>query len=256
LSEVQRAEERWALKRKPFRVSSIFIFSIGILLGLSLTAAAVWGDIEAHWFDATLSRLREVRLTTLRCPVMITANETGIVSAAFKNPLDRPVELKIRTHVSQYLTLMREENSSLHLEPGKTQKLRWKVTSDDVLYEHLILVKVLQLHRNSFPMRLGSCGILVVDLPFLTGNQIVALTLTCSLLGMIGGLVLWIASNRPIIERKLRKARAMGMMAIGVVVGLAASLPGWWMAGLLALAINILLIGAILGDSLSLSPSK
>jgi len=227
------------------RILGVFLFSLGVLLALALSVAAIWGDLEAHWFDASLSRLRDASLTTLRCPVVMTTGESSTITAAFTNPLDWPALLTVRTHVSNYLELMREENARFNLDPGETEKLAWKVTADDVVYGRFIFVQVLQFRKYPLPARLGSCGVLVLDLPLFTGGQWVALATAGSLLGMAAGLGLWIVANRPLRGLERDATWAMGVLAAITLAGLVVDLRGWWMAGVLLLVVTILLVGAI-----------
>ncbi|MCL7452930.1 MAG: hypothetical protein M8467_07750 [Anaerolineae bacterium] len=232
---------------KLIRALSMLLFSIGLLLGLALSTVAVWADIEAMRFDRGLTLLRDASLSTLRCPVILDSEKTGTVRASIKNSLDRPVTLLIRAHVSRYLTLMREDVTRLRLEAGETQSLEWAVDSEDIVYEHLILVKVHQ-HR-SYPLlgRTGSCGIVVLDLPGLTGPQVVAGAVAGSLLGIALGLGLWLATARPLGASNLEVVRAMGVVAASAVLVMIASLLGWWLLGGLALIATLLLIGAVVG---------
>jgi hypothetical protein len=232
---------------KLIRALSMLLFSIGLLLGLALSTAAVWADLEAMRFDRGLTLLRDASLSTLRCPVILDSEKTGTVRASIKNSLDRPVTLLVRAHVSRYLTLMREDVRRLRLEAGETQSLEWAVDSEDIVYQHLILVKVHQ-HR-SYPLlgRTGSCGIVVLDLPGLTGPQVVAGAVAGSLLGMALGLGLWIATARPLGASSLEVVRAMGVVAASAVLVMLASLLGWWLWGGLMLIGTLLLIGAVVG---------
>ena len=91
------------------RVLSVVLFSIGALLGVVLVGITVWADFEAILFDPGIRE--DTRLGSLRCPVMITSEETGVIRARVKNTLDRPTDLFIRAHISHgYVTLMREVN--------------------------------------------------------------------------------------------------------------------------------------------------
>jgi hypothetical protein len=178
---------------------------------------------------------------------MMDRQETGTVRASFKNTLERPVILLIRAHVSRYVTLLREDVVRLSLDAGEKQSLEWAVDAQDVVYEHLILVKVHQ-HRH-YPLlgRTGSCGIVVLDLPGLTGTQVVITAIAGSLLAIALGLGLWIATARPLTGPNREVVRAMVVVAAGAVLTMLASLLGWWMWGGLALIATILLIGAVLG---------
>lgn len=241
------------MKRKQAitRVVAALVFSVGLLSGVLLIGASVWGDVEAAMFDTTLMIHRK-RSLALHCPVFMATTETGTVSASFGNPLDRPVEFKIRTHVSEgFVTLMREIDTELDLAPGETKKVAWPVNAEDAAYGHVVLVKTLLFGQYPLPARLGSCGILVLDLPCLSGNQLLAVMIGLSLLGLAGGTGLWISASRPLRDERLQGARAMGTLAGTVLAGEMASLLGWWVLGAFTLVAIILTIGAILGWALN-----
>jgi hypothetical protein len=179
---------------------------------------------------------------------MMTKAETGTVTATFTNPLERPIELYTRAHITEgYVTLMREVIATLSLNPGDTKPLRWTVTSDDAAFGRLILVKVTVNRKYPLPSRQGTCGILVVGLPYFTGTQVFALTFAASLLSMAGGAGLWIAANRPLKELGRDVIVAMGVLAGSVLVGMIISLRGSWLFGGLVFVFTVLLIGAIVG---------
>jgi hypothetical protein len=237
------------IRSKAVRFVSVLLFSVGILLGLALLASAAWGDFEASMFDLSLPS--DGPLSTLRCPVLITASESGTVSATFDNRSERPIQRRIRIHVSDGLvTLLREEKSMLPLDPGEKQRLEWTVTADDAVWRSLILARVYQYRQYPSPSRTAACGILVVDAPFFTGSQILALVLVTTLLciGIGGGL--WVAANRPLAGRKQRLTYGMAFLAGTVLLGLFASLLGWWLLGGLCLILALLLAIALLTYSL------
>jgi multisubunit Na+/H+ antiporter MnhG subunit len=234
-------------QNKLLRIPSVLVLSVGVLLGMALTAIAAWGDFEAVRFDPDLSLLRDASLTTFRCPMIMTTRESGTISATVRNPLERPVTLTVRTDVSNYITLKRENTVRLPLTPGERQRLEWTVTPDDVVYGDLIFVKTLQFRQYPIPGRLGSCGIVVVDIPYLTGGLLVALVFAGSVLSMLGGIGLWLAGQRPLTRRRRQSANTMGALTGSVVAGMIFSLLGVWMLAVIVLALNILLIGAIIG---------
>jgi hypothetical protein len=227
------------------RVLSVLVFSVGLLLGTALFGATIWGDLEASLFNASMGG--EKRLP-LRCPVMITTRETGTVSASVKNTLDRATEFTIRTHISDgYLTVMREINSKLPLEPDERQSAEWTAIPDDAVYGSLILARVYLYPKYPLPSRAGTCGIWVLDWPFLNGTLIYNLILVASLLGMGAGIGWWIAKNRPLKGGGRTVAYSMGTLAGCVLIGIIVSLLGWWIPGVLVLTILVLLVGAFSG---------
>ncbi len=232
-------------RNKAISIPGLFIFSIGVLLGLALFASAVWGDLEAFLFDSSMGA--DARLTSLRCPVILGKTETGVVRATVSNPLDRPSDRRIRTHISEgYITLMREIKTQLSIDPGDRQQAEWGVTADDAVYGRLILVRVYLFARYPLPSRSGSCGILVLDLFNLPGNLIFALAMAASLLSMGIGLGLWTAGNQPLGGRIRNATSAMVVLAVIVLAGMLAMLLAWWQVGLILLVIAILLSGAVL----------
>jgi hypothetical protein len=212
---------------------------------MALAGVAIWGDLEANRFDENLSHFRDASLKTLRCPVLLTTGESGTVTAAFDNSLDRSLTLTIRTHVSRYLTYLRDDTQLLPLSPGEKKRLEWTVTPDDIVYGHLILVKMLQLRQYPLPGRLASCGIVVLNFPYLSGKALFGLALAASLLSIGGGLALWWAGSQPFTKRRRQTFRTLAALAVAVVVNMIPSFMGWWMAGALIFAINVLLIGAM-----------
>jgi hypothetical protein len=235
------------IKNATVRALAVILVAVGVSLGLSLSAIAVTGDAEATLVDMGLSHLRDKALPTLRCPILITETESDTVSATFKNTLEKPVQFKVRAHVSQYIPMWREMVTDIPVEPGATERLEWTVTSDDAVQGNYVLVKVLRYRKYPLPALLGSCGILVVNLPYFTGNQITAFLVAASLLALVGGAGLWVAANQPLGESALDAARAMGLLAGFVLVGMIASLLGAWMLGAVLLAATLLLVGAIVG---------
>lgn len=224
------------------RILSVVLFSVGLVLGMVFSAGALWADLEAFLFDPPISV--DEPLKTLRCPVIITAQESGTVSATFTNPSDRAVLRLVRAHISRgFASLMREVENQFELEPGATHKVEWAVTADDAAWGHFILVRVHVLRNNPLPSRSGSCGVLVVNLPGLTGNQVVVLPFVVSLLTMVIGIGLWAARSKSSEGRIPDLTRPMSGLAAIVLAAMVASLLGWWVVGgllfLLALIITI-----------------
>jgi hypothetical protein len=233
-------------KNRVIRILSVLLFSVGVLLGIALFGLTVWADFEASMFDVTMRGTASLK--TLACPVLMTATETGTVRATFTNPFERPVEFRIRAHISDgYVTLMREINSNLSLAPGETKPLEWPVTPDDAAYGRLILVRVRVGAKYPLPSRHASCGILVVGLPYFTGNLVLGIAFATSLLSMVAGTGLWILANRPLRGLGRDATWAMGALAGCVVAGTVVGLLGWWVVGVIILVITVLLTGAIIG---------
>jgi hypothetical protein len=223
----------------------VLVFSVGVLLGLAFYGAAAWGDLEAFLFAASVDA--DGSLGSLRCPIMITSTESGTLSATFQNPSERVIRPTIRTHISEgFVTLMRRIDDQPSLEPGEKKRLEWEVTADDATYGYLVLARVFVKYPYPLPSRTSACGVLVIDLPGWTGGQVTALVVVSSLLCLVAGVGLWVAGNRPLGGRIQDASRAMIVLAVVVLLGIATSFAEWWLLSGLLLVIALLLIGAII----------
>jgi hypothetical protein len=220
------------------------IFTFGVLLGLILNGLTVWGDIEANLFDVSIGA--DQSLKSLRCPLVISSSETGAVTASFTNTADRELTLIILARISESrLTVMREYRTTLPLSPGDTRTLQWEVTKEDAAYEHFILVRIHALRNTPIPSQSSACGVLVLDIGNLTGNQIVTLLLIGGLGSMLVGARLWWLANRPIFGRKQEAAYAMAGLAISVILGIIVSYFGNWLLGGLLFLFSLILVVVI-----------
>ena len=225
---------------------SILVFAVGLLVGLALFAVLVWSGVETLLFDPVWRY--DAPLRSLRCPVMITPSEAGVVSAGISNPLDRPTERFLRVHVTSGSILrVIEFTEAVELEPGETKRVAWEVTRDHAVYDRVIMVNAILRGRYGLPTRQSSCGIIVVDVPFFTGHQVFGLSLAVSLLAMAGGYTLWVRSDGLLTRRRRRAARAMIALGASVGVGIVLALMGWWLPGLILFVVVLVAIGVTIG---------
>jgi len=231
-----------------YRKLGFILYAIGIILGLILQGGAIWADFEASLFDVTLpANWADTELHTATCPLVIGSQETGKITASFTNDTEKDVNLRIRVHVTDGLvTLLREENTVLSIPAGDTQQSEWLIFPEDAAWEHFILVRIFQFRGYKIPSRSTSCGVLFLDLFNMTGNQIVIFLSIISLLGMFGGLAIYISLNHPLKGRNLSIAVALSILIVLVVVGSLISFLGSWVAGAGFLLVTALLLLSLL----------
>lgn len=225
------------------RVLAIVLYSFGLIMALGLAIIGFWPELEATLFDSSTSS--DQSLTTLRCPMVITPAESAAISATFSNPLDRPTQFLVRTHISQeYSTLLREFNHKVALDVGESEKLEWDVSADDAVYDRLVFARVRSLRSSQIPSRQQSCGILVLDIPGLSGSQFVAVLFAASLFGLVVGSALWLRGVWPLEDRDRELAIGFGMVTLLVVLCTVLSLAGFWA---LSLGVFVIIILAFIG---------
>lgn len=232
-------------KRILANLTFILVYSLSALVGIVIMAVSVWGDVEASFFDASIRG--EKSIGSLNCPILITSGELGEVTAKFSNPIARPIKSSVRVHISNgFLTLMSEENEKFDLAPNESKKLAWVIEPQDAAYGKMILVKVYLFPNHPLPSRQGTCGIFVLNIPQISGKQILIACLAISLLGMVSSTAVWKINNHPMSKRSTETYRALTILFVVIGIGTFSSLFGWWLLGAICLIISILLsFGAI-----------
>jgi hypothetical protein len=235
------------MNSKLLQILSSVLLAAGLVMGLTFSAVATIGDLESAVFISGLPA--EERLTSLRCPMVMNADEVGHIRAHVSNTSDRPRLRTVRAQISIGLSnLTREEEVHFEQPAGETREVTWTVTPEDAAYgESLILVQVYSLPNSPLPSYSGSCGIMLVNIPGLTGAQIVSVFFGVTLASLAGGMGLWLASHRPLEGRTAKLAGGLGALTGFTLAGMFASLAGIWLIGIAAVALSIIAAASIFG---------
>jgi len=218
------------------------VFLIGILSGALLSGMFVWVNLEHYLYGFYSLRGKPIR--TLKCPLVMTKSETGIVQVSFKNELDRTSEFTLRADFSTSTGEITSTRSKVSIEPGMTQHYEWEVSTENVTRHLFIFAKVFAYASYKLPFREASCGIWVLDVPYFTGQQIYTFLLTLTLLGIIIGQVSLEFGNPSVKENRSNTHRLMRFWAFLVLLTVFACLQGWLLPAVILL-IAIVLIGVI-----------
>jgi hypothetical protein len=220
-------------------ILSYVLFFGGSLFGVFVIGSAVWGDFEASMLGRPLGA--EKSIPNLRCPVFVSTNEIGEAYVLLENDTDKATNRTIRTHLSNYyISMIDTVDTRVSLEKGEKTRISWPVDPDDALYGRFYIIRVYMFSSYKTASQEGSCGIMVVDLPF-SGKQIITFSVLFCFLGMgLGFLLQVLEGNRG----GVRRDRIFGFMIVLVAIGLIVSFLGWWLAGAIIILIFILLVGA------------
>jgi hypothetical protein len=223
----------------------MLVYSIGILVGMAIAGGMIWSDLETSLFDSGISPDSPLRLN---CPIAITTDEIGTVSANIKNTTEKEKSFFVRTHISEgYLSLMREVNQKISVPAGQTEKLSWEISAEDAVYNRVVMFRVYVSPSYPIPSQGNFCGVLVLNTPLLTGTQVFILLLVTSLAGVIIGSILWRKANPTMTDNLLSLTNAMRALAVIIFIMILISYFGLWVLGVLLFAVSILLMGIILG---------
>lgn len=226
-------------RQKVLNSAILLFFLISAIISFAFLSISIWGDIEASMFD--LKYNGEKRLNNLSCPVLLSTKEAGKISAKITNPADRLIKPAVRLHISSsHLATPREENVKFELAPSESKELGWTVDPvQDASFSNMILVKVFLFPNHPIPSKDATCGILVLDLP-VSGNLLLYSGIGLSMIGMAGSIFFW-NRNNPLMNKRQREVyRALLILAVTLVIGLVASLMGFWLIGSIGVVVALL----------------
>jgi hypothetical protein len=234
---------------KGLRRVSIVLYIIGIIAALALALIAVVSDFEAAWFDNEMVKLAEGNGTNIACPIIVTRFDSGRVQTKVKNPNDRDRNFLVRTHISSgFFTLMREDEREFDLKAGEAETLHWLVTTEDAAWNRIILARVYVARAFGLPAATASCGIMSLNIPFPSGSMIVALLLIVGLGGMASGVFLW-TRQRPFTDAVQSTTNLMLILGGALTVALIFGLLGWWLPGIGALLVTVIVALGLFGST-------
>ena len=219
------------------------LFLAGVLAGLSLSAAVVWGESEARIYT---SYNGEGRLK-VQCPLMLSPVESAAVSANIINSSDEEIKPVVSVEVSQP-EIPRKESQTLTLAPGGSKTVQWTVDPSDVIFERMILVNILQSQYRDNPSRLGSCGIFILSLFGLPGVQTFALAFAASLVAMLSGAALWLYARWPLNKLATNIAQISTVLLVITVLALLTTIPRLWGLTLILDMLILLIFGVIVTE--------
>jgi hypothetical protein len=226
------------------KILSVLIFAIGILIGMALTAGTVVASLESDFYFGP-GYPSDEGLKTLKCPVVMTSQEVGVISVSLVNTTDKTIEPMIQLEISNP-GLFENPREKYPIEVGASRRIQWEVTSENAVFDRLILIRAYQFPTYRTPSRSGTCGILMVDLFGLRGNQILTLVFTTSLVCIGLGLGMWLLLNRPLRGKPWMASRAMLAVASSVAVGMVVGYYSIWLLGIIALVLALLMSAEVI----------
>jgi hypothetical protein len=233
------------MNKKLFKIIGGLILTVAVLLGFTISSGIIWGDLEASMFTSGINP--DSRLKNLNCPVLITSNEVGTVSITLKNPTNKDSERYLMANVSEgYASLVREVRTKVPLPASGKQKVEWKIFPEDAAFDRVVFFRVYMNAKYPYPSMGGNCGVIRIDFPWLTGNQVFAALVGITLVSITGGATLWESGIRPASNKLRNRTNAiyflLGTLTIAGILGYL----GVWVFGILALAIAVILAGVII----------
>jgi hypothetical protein len=222
------------------RILGALIFALGVLSSTLLTTGLAGGGLEATLYG--FERYTTNRFDGLSCPPLMTRSETASIHVSVNNPSNMVITPFITIDVSTPGSPDTQQ-TQVNVPPGQTRELQTTVSAENIDRMFFIFVKANRSASYPVDTAEGLCGILVLDVPLLSGMQILAIWLALGLLCTPLGLWLWLSG----VERYSRVQGVMKALAVTALGGLLVGLPGYlWMIAVLFVVVTVLLVMALL----------
>jgi len=224
------------MNKKPLRILSRAVFSLGVVIGLALAIITIWNRLEStnYYFEG----VKFDPFNGLRCPVMIAPTEKGIVTAVFNNRTDKEDNFFYRAEISGTPST-RQVEDQITVPSHQRRSIQLTVDANDVDLLFFILVKMTILPNSVHPSQEAVCGIMVVNVLGLTGTQLSTTAIVLSFLGIAIGLGLWQQAGTKANGNAQHVIQTLGFV---VLLAMFAGAMGWWIAGIALSVITLLLL--------------
>lgn len=212
----------------------------GAFLLTLFAALIIWPNFEAEVAGRLMPNLEPI--DSLRCPLLLNGDEERTISAQFVNPTDEPLRLRIDSQISEgSLTMMRTDQREIFIPANTTEEVEWMISADDAAHDRFIVAKFHALRNREYAATASNCGIMTMNLPFLSGRQIVTALVASSVL-LVGVGTQRILSERPLTRRGKRMLLQLMFLLLGIAIPLFAGMFGYGLVALPLAAIPALIL--------------
>lgn len=240
------------------RAIGAVMYGLGIGIGLLLTVLLTWRDFEASSFELArqnamlFARYPKQGLDQFSCPLAITRNEKAEIKATVHNPFERTVKTVFRATITDGSILLAEYiEEQLEIAPGESVEFSWPVQASDAAWERFVMARAFTVPSSPLESMASYCGILVIDLPFLSGHQVLGLVAMLGSGLLIGGWVLWTRNpSEQLVRNNQQKHQLLTAYALLIIIGTGAAAFGSWLPAAGLLLINTLLTLGIVSSAL------
>ena len=227
-------------KANIFKILGLCLFSLGIAIGAVILAVIVWGNIEAFGFYPSFNS--KAALRSLSCPIVITSNETGIISIVVDNPLEHQIKPSVRSIISKgFISYIEEDSRILKIAPDESVTIEWPISAKDAVYQKFIMARVIVNHSMPLVDAEAVCAIFILDIPFANGATILIILSALYLVFTVGGYFLWRRNKHTTFVASKHTQRALHLLFAATTVGLLAVPFRMWAISAIAFIAVILM---------------
>ena len=209
------------------------LYSIGILLGITLSTQSIWADYEAASYG--FLRRAQAPFKGLSCPIFMTRDETQVIQIRLTNSTEKKISPSIRTEISTRV-LLDSKLEFFELEPGESLLVERIINAENIDLGQFIFAKASVFSSHPLPDQENTCGVFILPM---RGNGTVILIIT-SVISLIATIISLFLLNKNKAPKKL--VYPLGFIATAMVLAMTFSFLGLWIQGILMLVLVILTI--------------
>lgn len=234
------------MKKKALSVIGVILVFIGAIAATVFVGGGTMADYEALFFEGSWKADED--LTNYNCPALIGRDEVSAVTLNIENSAESVIRPAVRTRISEgFVTLVRQDDVKLEIQPGDKKALSWKFSGEDAAYDRTVYVRIFRFAAYPYKAQYAACGIMVADLGPLTGQQAIWAIVGGSISSMILGIGLFQVGNTPMVDnRTSHKRMALILMAAFVLAGLATIFFNLMFVGVFVFFATVLMILVVL----------
>lgn len=218
---------------QPAPIVSVALILIGVLMGLVLAALAVWADYESTAYG--FMKRAKTPFRGLVCPVMMSRNESKLVTIKVSNSTDQNISPSVRSEISTPL-VADAKLEFVNIAPGEQVTLQRTIGPENIDLGRFVFVYANVYSAYPMPDQEKTCGVFVLPVNG-NGSLILGITTAVSVLLMSVGLF-FLSKN----EMAARRSRSLLFMVTVTILAMIFSFIGWWIQAILMLVLLILML--------------
>jgi hypothetical protein len=169
---------------------------------------------------------------------LITTSDFGIISIGIENTADKEARKVVRGYKTLgYLIYIATDETILELQPGESEVVHWYIYPEDAAWDRFVLFRTNIISSVGTNLTTASCGVMVIDIPFLNSNQFLMFLLIGGMIFIALGIFLVYRSSKLSAKNDFYSEKLMIVLTALLIIGLLLSLFGEWLIG------GLLLVG-------------
>jgi hypothetical protein len=243
----------------------LIIFFVAAFFGLILMLISFFLDTEALFNRVVAANITggynlglggsaskatiaaEENLFSLRCPMMITSQDDTVIQAKVSNPTDKEAIRIFEMNISNGYG-KDQTKEIMPISPGEVKTLQWEISNDQAMYGSLITARAFLHPYKELPSLGGTCGILALDIPYLTGAQLVWSWIALSVTGMVIGTLVFVRHNQPLTIKRRKWMISLLIVTGTVTAGLLLTFLEFWYVTFLISVVTFFMVPAVFLD--------